>query len=86
VVSNLLDYGMDLQAAIDSPRVFYEGEETVVERGIPAETIAGLRARGHTVRVRERPWGGGQAIAIDWQRGVLIGASDGRKDGCALGY
>ncbi len=86
VVSNLLDYGMDLQSAIDSPRVFYEGEETVVERGIPAETIAGLRARGHTVRVRERPWGGGQAIAIDWQRGVLIGASDGRKDGCALGY
>ena len=48
VVTNLLDYGMDLQAAIDSPRVFYEGEETVVERGIPAETHRGPpRARSY---------------------------------------
>jgi gamma-glutamyltranspeptidase/glutathione hydrolase len=86
VITNLVDYGMDLQAAIDAPRVFYEGETTVVERGVPAAAIDGLTARGHQVTVRERPWGGGQAIAIDWQRGVLIGASDGRKDGCAMGY
>jgi gamma-glutamyltranspeptidase/glutathione hydrolase len=86
VVTNLVDYRMDLQAAIDSPRVFFEGEDTVVERGISAATIDGLERRGHHVTVRQRPWGGGQAIAIDWQRGVLIGASDGRKDGCALGY
>ena len=86
VVTNLVDYRMDLQAAIDSPRVFFEGEDTIVERGIPAATIDGLEQRDHHVTVRQRPWGGGQAIAIDWQRGVLIGASDARKDGCALGY
>jgi gamma-glutamyltranspeptidase/glutathione hydrolase len=86
VITNLVDDGMDLQAAIDAPRVFYEGEDSVVERGVSAAAVAGLTARGHRVIVRERPWGGGQAIAIDWRRGMLIGASDGRKDGCALGY
>jgi gamma-glutamyltranspeptidase/glutathione hydrolase len=86
VVTNIVDFGMDVQAAIDSPRAFYEGSVTLVERGIPAETIAGLKARGHEVLVSPYPMGGGQAIAIDWQRGVLIGGSDPRKDGCAAGY
>ena len=85
-VSNLIDYGMDVQAAIDHPRAFFEGETTVIERGISAEAAAGLKARGHEVAVRPVPLGGGQAIAIDWQRGVLIGGSDPRKDGCAAGY
>jgi gamma-glutamyltranspeptidase / glutathione hydrolase len=86
VVSNLVDYGMDVQAAIDSPRVFFEGEMTVVERGITTTAREGLAARGHAIGVRQRPWGGGQAIAIDWHRGVLIGGSDPRKDGYAAGY
>jgi len=86
VISNIVDYGMDVQAAIDHPRMFFEGEKTEVERGVPAATIEGLKARGHQVAVREAPWGGGQAIKIDWDRGVLIGGSDPRKDGCALGY
>ena len=86
VVTNMVDYGMDVQAAIDGPRAFFEGGETVVERGVPEATIAGLAARGHDVALRPAPLGGGQAIRIDWQRGVLIGGSDPRKDGCALGY
>jgi gamma-glutamyltranspeptidase/glutathione hydrolase len=86
VVTNMVDYGMDVQAAIDAPRMFYEGEITQVERGVPAATVAGLKQRGHDVALRPAPLGGGQAIVIDWERGVLIGGSDPRKDGCALGY
>jgi gamma-glutamyltranspeptidase / glutathione hydrolase len=86
VISNIVDYGMDVQQAIDAPRVFIEGEETLIERGIPGESAEGLRARGHHVVVRPSPLGGGQAIHIDWKRGVLIGGSDPRKDGSALGY
>ncbi len=86
IVLNMLDYGMDVQQAIDAPRVFFEGEQTVVERGMPQATVDGLTARGHTVTRAATPWGGGQSIRIDWDRGVLIGGSDPRKDGCALGY
>jgi gamma-glutamyltranspeptidase / glutathione hydrolase len=84
-ISNLVDHGMDLQAALDMPRAFFEGETSQVERGVPPATIDGLKARGHDVMLRPLPLGGGQAIRIDWQRGVLIGGSDHRKDGCAIG-
>ncbi len=86
IVLNMLDYGMDVQQAIDAPRFFFEGEKTDVEHGTPAATIEGLKARGHDVVMASSPWGGGQTIKIDWDRGVLIGGSEPRKDGCALGY
>jgi gamma-glutamyltranspeptidase/glutathione hydrolase len=86
MVLNLFDYGMDIQSAIDAPRAFFEGNRTVVERGMPAATVEGLKARGHEVVTAPTPWGGAQAIRIDWKRGVLIGGSEPRKDGCALGY
>jgi gamma-glutamyltranspeptidase/glutathione hydrolase len=85
-ISNLVDYGMDIQSAIDFPRAFFEGEKTMIERGVSAEAVEGLKARGHDVAIRPVPLGGGQAVWIDWERGVLIGGSDARKDGCALGY
>jgi gamma-glutamyltranspeptidase/glutathione hydrolase len=85
-VSNIVDYGMDEQQALDAPRVFFDAEYTDVEHGVSQAAIEGLRKRGHHVNIRELPLGGGQVVRIDWERGVLIGASDGRKDGCALGY
>jgi gamma-glutamyltranspeptidase / glutathione hydrolase len=86
VVLNVVDYGMDVQQAIDAPRFFFEGAATVVERGTPPATVEGLKSRGHRVEFAATPWGGGQTIKIDWERGVLIGGSEPRKDGCALGY
>ena len=86
IVTNIVDYAMDVQAAIDAPRAFFVGGTSVVERGLPAASIEGLLARGHEVALASSPWGGAQAVHIDWKRGVLIGGSDPRKDGCALGY
>ena len=86
IVTNMLDYGMDVQQAIDFPRFFFEDEQTVVERATKPATIDGLKARGHNVAMAPSPWGGAQTIKIDWQRGVLMGGSESRKDGCAIGY
>ncbi len=86
IIMNMIDFGMDVQQAIDAPRFFFEGEKTDVERGTPAATIEGLKARGHEVVTATSPWGGAQTIKIDWERGVLIAGSEPRKDGCALGY
>ncbi len=86
LLTNIFDYGMDLQEALDCPRGFHDGEVLGIENGISDETARDLRARGHeVVRVAE-PLGGGQAIWIDWEKGTLTGASEPRKDGCALGY
>lgn len=87
VLSNMLDHGMDPQAAIDHPRLFW-GEDGVLEAeaDIGGEMRAALVARGHAVRDAERPHGGGQAIVIDRQGGFLIAGSDPRKDGLALGW
>ncbi|MCF8512271.1 MAG: gamma-glutamyltransferase family protein [Rhodobacteraceae bacterium] len=84
-VTNMVDYGLDPQAAIDAPRCFSGAEGMVVERGYSDKTRAELSALGHQVSVAHEPIGGGQAIFIG-DDGVLIGASDPRKDGCALGY
>jgi gamma-glutamyltranspeptidase/glutathione hydrolase len=87
-LSKVIDYGLDLQTAMDLPRLFpLPGTNTVeVESRIPAETVAGLRRRGFEIVRAEKPIGGSQAIWIDWENGTLIGGSDPRKDGCALGY
>lgn len=86
VMTNMLDYGMDPQEAIDCPRVFFEGQELQIEQSVPAETAQKLKDMGHRISWRSEPWGGGQLIAFDHVNGTLIGASDPRKDGMALGF
>ena len=81
---------LDVDLERDGRRAVHQlqrlAEATEVERGVPAATIEGLKSRGHNVAFRPAPLGGGQAIVIDWDRGVLIAGSEPRKDGCALGY
>ena len=85
-LTNFIDYGMDPQEALDSPRAFFYEGTLSLENGIGKATATALAGLGHTVKAANAPIGGGQAIHIDWQRGTLAGGSDPRKDGCALGY
>nr|WP_214650027.1 gamma-glutamyltransferase family protein [Palleronia pontilimi] len=84
-LSNVADFGLDPQSAIDAPRSFFDQGELRVERGYPDAVRADLSARGHKVVIPDTAIGGAQAIRIDGD-GLLEGASDPRKDGCALGY
>ena len=83
--SNLTDFDMDVQSAIDAPRAFADRQVMKVERGFGDDVRQTLSDLGHKVEVPETAIGGAQAIRIR-EDGVLEGASDPRKDGCALGY
>ena len=86
VLSNWVDYGLDIQESIDAPRFFLYDGELAVEAGVPKASKRRLAAMGHNVVDANAPHGGGQGIVIDWKNGVLQGGSDSRKDGCAAGY
>ena len=85
-LANHLQYGLDLQQSLDLPRVFPRLGRVQIERGVTGAVADRLARLGHRLEVIEKPHGGGQAIWIDRTRGCLIGASDPRKDGMALGY
>jgi gamma-glutamyltranspeptidase / glutathione hydrolase len=88
VLGNMLAFGMDPQAALDCPRLFFEDGGVTVEAGVPDALRRALERLGHRIVPAEPddPLGGGQVIAIDWKRGVLVAGSEPRKDGLALGY
>ncbi len=86
IVTSMLDFGMDPQAAIDAPRSFATPDGLVLETGYGDAARARLADLGHTVIPASAPLGGAQAILIDEATGTLEGGSDPRKDGAALGY
>ena len=86
VLTNVVDYGMDIQEALDAPRVFHVSDRVEVERGLGDDVLAGLAALGHETGRPDMPWGGGQGIQVDWENGTVAAGSDPRKDGCALAY
>ena len=91
VLVNIIDLGMGLQQAIDAPRYrFLNGRDVLLEDEISATVIGRILALGHRRAsppgILRSSMGGGQAIMIDAVSGTLMGASDPRKDGLAIGY
>jgi gamma-glutamyltranspeptidase/glutathione hydrolase len=98
VLCNILDFGMDVQEAGDAPRWHHEGSSEPtgevmqdggvlhLESGFAPEVVRELVQKGHRITADVGGYGGYQGIWIDAVRGVLLGASESRKDGCAIGY
>jgi gamma-glutamyltranspeptidase/glutathione hydrolase len=99
VVCNLIDFGMDVQEAGDAPRFRHfgsseptgqpadSGGSVGLESGFRPEVRRALEAKGHHLApATPGSYGGNQAIRIDLEHRVLIGGSDPRKDGGAIGY
>jgi len=85
---NLIDFEMDVQTAVDTPRFWWkEGRRVLVEDGLPQETYDRLADWGHEViRQGHRGMGGAQIIRVWPDRRVLAAGSEPRQDGCAIGF
>ncbi len=101
VLTNQIDFGMNVQEAGDASRWQHEGDNEPtgerltesggyvnVESGVPWETVRELKKLGHEVRFDVGGYGGYQAIKVEMHDGqrVYLGASESRKDGQAAGY
>jgi gamma-glutamyltranspeptidase/glutathione hydrolase len=85
VLANLIDFGMNVQAAGEAARFRHVPAGVALESAVSADSRAGLIARGHRVIERRGAFGGFQGILIDPVTGVLMAGSDPRKDGLAIG-
>ncbi len=89
-VANIVDYGMNVQAALEQPRFTkdtFEGCDVEMEQTVPADIRAALTQRGHQIRLLE-PFsfsvGQGAAVVRDSTRQVNFAAGDPRSDGAAI--
>ena len=86
VLLNLIDFGMNIQEAGEAPRFRHTGTGLALESAISPEARFYLNDRGHRLINSIGVFGGFQGIMIDPKTGVLMGGSDPRKDGLAIGY
>lgn len=98
IVTNIIDFGMNIQEAGDAPRILHfgssqptgevmtDGGKINLETGFDYETIRELVKMGHDVSFSVGNYGGYQAIMYDAENNVYYGASESRKDGQAAGY
>jgi gamma-glutamyltranspeptidase/glutathione hydrolase len=98
VLLNIIDFGMNIQEAGDASRFRHSGSSQPdygkmtdggrvhLESGITPQVVRELMEKGHRITGDRGGFGGYQGIWIDHNRGILLGASESRKDGCAIGY
>ena len=86
VLSQMIDFGLNPQLALNYPRIFPNNNILDIENDFDLGLINELKLKGHQINYPAPPIGGGQMILIDEERNTLIGASDWRKDGLAIGY
>ncbi len=98
VLSNIVDFGMNVQEAGDAARYRHYGSSSPtgeamdgrgllrVESGVPQAVVTALEGRGHAVDVGAGGYGGYQAILWDPEAGVYWGGTEMRKDGTVAGY
>lgn len=90
VILNVVDFKLTIQEAIDAPRVHHQWlpDTVYVEKvGFPADVLNALKAKGHRIQYREKGGiGDVQAILIDPEQGIRLGASDPRRNGKTLAY
>jgi gamma-glutamyltranspeptidase/glutathione hydrolase len=89
VITNVIDHGMNLQQAIDAPRIHHQWlpDEIMTEPiGLSADTRRAMEARGHKFSATQRYMSDAQGIMIEAGTGMRLGGSDSRQDGVAVGY
>ncbi|MFK7805019.1 MAG: gamma-glutamyltransferase [Anaerolineae bacterium] len=91
MIMNVIDHDMNIQAAIEAPRVrlSQQGVTVSAEDRIPTEVLDALRAKGHEFNIIESfsmEVGGGQGVQVDLQSGSFMGGADPRRDGYAIGF
>ena len=89
VISNVADFGMDLQQAVDAPRFHdqWAQDSLLFEKfAFPRDVVERLEERGHHLRETDEPLGGLEAIWFDRAQGWIYGVPDPREEGVALGY
>ena len=89
IIVNVVDFRMNVQDAIEAPRIHCMTGDIFMESRIPKATQDALAAKGHKLNVRgemDLYFGGAQAVMIDRTSGMLKGAGDPRRDGVAVGY
>ena len=98
VLLNIIDFGMNVQEAGDAARFQHEGSSEPdygvmidggvvhLESGVIPQVVRELMEKGHKITGDVGGFGGYQGIWLDNQRGILLGATESRKDGCAIGY